>query len=382
VAEDDGRVPKSVDVAKLIGNNATTERLLNQINLGSHHAAIDVARILPDVSGIAGLADAARLVESYHLKKLAGLDLIDSYKVPEIAGIDNISKAHLSIMGSFRVGSLADMIGSQSALAALAPSLGLVEADALEGMLEGVRERHSVFGSAIEVYMDQQRAQAERITGLMETLAMPRIDPARFGIGSVFDLSKMNAFRIAGLAPDYADQYRSIFGAVNERISAFAERGAVNAFALQPDLVGGIGSLLARVFAQQEALLEQQRHLIEQTADAQQKTPSRLVQQLQTLAAIVAILQFLIIIVLQIEERTLGGDPAILDNTAAIEENTQAIEQMRGSFDLLADQLTRMHVVQEEADKNERAADVAIIEILREISDTLADQTDVEDETP
>jgi hypothetical protein len=302
--------------------------------------------------------------------------------VPEIAGIDNISKAHLSIMGSFRVGSLADMIGSQSALAALAPSLGLVEADALEGMLEGVRERHSVFGSAIEVYMDQQRAQAERITGLMETLAMPRIDPARFGIGSVFDLSKMNAFRIAGLAPDYADQYRSIFGAVNERISAFAERGAVNAFALQPDLVGGIGSLLARVFAQQEALLEQQRHLIEQTADAQQKTPSRLVQQLQTLAAIVAILQFLIIIVLQIEERTLGGDPAILDNTAAIEENTQAIEQMRGSFDLLADQLTRMHVVQEEADKNERAADVAIIEILREISDTLADQTDVEDETP
>jgi hypothetical protein len=71
-----------------------------------------------------------------------------------------------------------------------------------------------------------------------------------------------------------------------------------------------------------------------------------------------------------------------LDNTAAIEENTQAIEQMRGSFDLLADQLTRMHVVQEEADKNERAADVAIIEILREISDTLADQTDVEDETP
>ena len=371
MAEDDGQVPKRVDLAKLAGDSISTRRLRKQLKMMEpHRATIDAARILPDMSAFTEIADAARLAASSRL--------------PKLAGFDAVSKAHLSIMGSFHLGSLANMIGGQSALATLAPSLGLVETDALAGLLDGVRARHSVFGSAIEVYMDQQRAQEERITGLMKTLAMPRIDPARFGIGigSSFDLSKMNAFRIAGMAPDYADQYRSIFGAVNERISAFSGIGAVNAFALQPDLVGGIGSLLESVFAQQEALLEQQRHLIEQTADAQQTTPSRLAQQLQTLAAIIAILQFLIFIALQIEERTLGVDPAILDNTTAMEENTQAIEQMRGSFDVLADQLERMHVTQEESEENERAADVAIIGILREISDTLADQTNVEDETP
>jgi hypothetical protein len=100
------------------------------------------------------------------------------------------------------------------------------------------------------------------------------------------------------------------------------------------------------------------------------------------LAAIVAVLQFFIIIALQIEERMLGGDPATLDNTAAIEENTQAIEQMRDSFDVLAGQLERMHAVQEEDDKEERAADAAIAQILREIADTLADQAEGEEKAP
>lgn len=348
----------------------------------SHRAAIDAARILPDASAFAGIAGAARLADSYRLPELTRLGLADACKVPEIAGIGAVSKAHRSVMDSFRVGSLADMIGSQGALAALSPSLGLVKTDAFAGLLEGVRARQSALGSAIEAYMDQQRAQAERITELMEALAMPRINPASFGIGSALALGETNAFRIAGLTPDYADQYRSIFGAVNENISAFAGLGTANGFVLQPDLVGGIGSLLERAFEQQKALLEQQRQLVEQTADAQPKTPSRLEQQLYMLAAIVAVLQFFILMALEIEERMLSGDPVTLENTAAIEDNTQAIEQMRDSFDVLAGQLERMRVVQEEAGEEERAADAAIAEILREIADTLADQAEGEEEIP
>jgi hypothetical protein len=410
VAEDDGNAPKKprgIDLAKLLGDDSATGRLRKQMKaledpvglralrtalgptsaiqemMEAHRATIDAAHILPDVSALAGIADAARLAESYRPPELTGLGLADAYKIPEIAAIEAVSKTQLKIMDSFRVGSLADMIGSQSALAALAPSLGMFKTDAFGGLLEDFRVRQSAFGSALDAYMDQQRTKTRHVTGLMEALAIPRIDPASFGIGSVLALSETNAFRIAGLTPDYADLYQSVFGAVNERLSAFADlRATANASALQPDLVGGIGSLLERALAQQESLLQQQRQLFEQTADSQPKMPSRLVQQLHMLAAIVAVLQFFIIIALQIEERMLGGDPATLDNTAAIEENTQAIEQMRDSFDVLAGQLERMHAVQEEDDKEERAADAAIAQILREIADTLADQAEGEEKAP
>lgn len=411
MSEDDEPLPKrpkGVDLAKLLGDDTATGRLRKHMRvmkvledpaglralraalgptnailemMESHRAAIDAAHILPDVSVWAGIADAARLAETYRLPALTGLGLGDAYRIPEIAAIDALSKTQLKIMDSFRVGSLADMIGSQSVLAALAPSLGRYKTDAFGGLLEGFRARQSAFGSALDAYMDQQLAKTRHITGLMEALAIPRIDPASFGIGSVLALGETNAFRIAGLPPDYTDLYQSVFGTMNERLSAFASLGAAaKVSALQPDLVGGIGSLLERALARQEALLEQQGQLVEQTADRQPKTPSRLVQQLHMLAAIVAVLQFFIVIALQIEERMLGGDPATLENTTAIQENTEAIEQMRDSFDVLAGQLERMRVVQEEAGKEERAADAAIAEILREIADTLADQVEGDEE--
>ncbi len=405
MAEDDGRAPKkpkSVDLAKLVGDDTATRWLREQIKamevpedpaglralraalgptsavqemMRSHRAAIDTAHILSNVSAFARIADAARLAHSCRLPELAGLGFGDAYKVPEIVRIDAVSRAHRRIMDSFRVGSLADMIASEGALAALAPSLGLVKTDDFAGLLQGVLARQSALRSAIESYTYQQRAHVERISGLMEALAMPRIDPARFGIGSALALSETNAFRMAGLTPDYAERYRSVFGVVNERISAFVGLGAAaNKFAFKPDLVSGMGSLLERALAQQEELLEQQRQLVEKTADAQPKTPSRLVQQLHMLAAIVAVLQFFLFIALLIEERMLGGDPATLDNTDAIEENTQAIEQMRDSFDVLADQLEHMRVVQEEAGEQERAANAVITEIMREIAGALVDE--------
>ena len=399
MAEGNGRAPnrpKSVDLAKLMGDDTAAGRLRKQMKamgvigdpaglrafraalgptsaiqevMGSHRAAIDAARILPDVSAFAGIANAARLA--------------DAYKVQEIAGIAAVGKAHHRIMDSFRVGSLADMVGSQGELAALAPFQGLVETDAFVGLLEDVRARQSALSSSIEAYMDQQRAQTERIAGLMKALAMPRIDPARFGIGSALALGETNAFRIAGLTPDYADQYRSVVGAVNERISAFTRlETAANAFALQPDLVGRIGNLLERALAQQEALFEQQRQLVEKTTDAKPRRQTLIAERLTIIQAVVTILFTMFCVYVMLEERLAGDDPATLDNTAAIKENTQAIEQMRGSFDVLAGQLERMRMVQEEAGEKERAADAAIAEILREIADTLACRAEGEEDLP
>jgi hypothetical protein len=337
--------------------------------LEAHRSAIDAIRIRPDMSTVVGIADLARMA--------------DAYRLPEIAGIGALGEAHRSVVDTFRVGSLADIIGTQNSFAAFAPSLSLMENETIARMLEGVRAHQLVLESAIGAYMDQHRAQAERITSMVEAMAMPRLDLDRLGIGSALRFGDTNAFKLAGLTPDYADQFRSITGAVNERISAFTGLGsAVEAFALQPDLVSGIGSLLERALAQQETLLEQQRHLIEQAWDAKPRHQTLIAERLTIIVAIVTILQFCIFIALQVEERMIGGDPATLANTAAIERNTQTLGQMRGSFDALADQLDRVRAMQEESGEEDRAADAAIAEILREIADTLADEADGEEEVP
>ncbi|MFV0475556.1 MAG: hypothetical protein ACK5MQ_15300 [Pikeienuella sp.] len=139
---------------------------------------------------------------------------------------------------------------------------------------------------------------------------------------------------------------------------------------------------MERTLAHQETLIEQQRQLSEQAADAPPRRQTLIAERLTIIAAIATILQFFILIALLIEERMIGGDPATLANTAAIERNTQAIGQMRGSFDALADQLERMRAIQEEAGDEEKAADEAIAEILREIASMLADQAEGKEESP
>lgn len=397
MADDEGEAskrPKGVDLAQFVGDDRATGRLRDQIErmkalsgsgralkaalgptnavqrlLETHRSAIDATRILPEVSALAGIAEAARMANSYRL--------------PEIAGIGALGEASRSVFESFRVGSLVDMFGTQSALAAFSSSLSLLENDTITRMLEGVRAHQIVFDSAISAYMDQHRAQAERIASMAEALAMPRVDPARLGIGSALALGETNVFKLAGLKRDYVDDFRSATAALNERIQAFAGLGsAVEAFALRPDLVSGIGSLLERALAQQESLLEQQRQLAEQAAAARPRRQTLLAERLTIIAAIVTILQFWIFIALQIEERMTGGDPATLANTAAVEQNTLAIGKMRGSFEALSDQLEQMRTAQVDAGEAESAADAGIGEILREIADTLADKANGDDETP
>ncbi|MGB3466552.1 MAG: hypothetical protein WBA74_14830, partial [Cyclobacteriaceae bacterium] len=381
LTENDGRRPKSVDLAKLAGNGTAAGRLRKQMK--AMEAFENPAGLRALRATLGPTSAIQKMMEPHRAVIDATRILPDAYKMPEISGINVIGEAHRRITDAFRVGSFADMIGNQGVLAALAPSLGIMKTDDFTGVLEGIRARQSVLGSVVEAYMDQQRAQAERTKGMVEALAMPRIDPARLSISSALALSDTNAFRIAGLTTDYAEQYRFIFGAVNERIGALARIGAVaNTFALQPDLVGGIGSLLERALAQQQALLEQQRQLAEQAADAQPRRQTLIAERIGIINAIVSVLWITLCTYIIFEERLAGGDSVALANTAAIEENTRIIEQVRQSFDGLADQLERMHAVQEEAGEKEKAADEAIAEILREIADTLADQVEGEEEAP
>ena len=157
---------------------------------------------MPDTSTFTGIENAARIAGAYCLPEIRGIA-----GLADPAGIHALGKAHRSALASFRIGSLAKMIGSQNAIAAFAPTLGVMKNDALAHMLEGVRAQQSVFQSAIGAYMDQQRAQAERITGMIDALAIPRFDPATLGIGSALSLAETSAFKIAGLTPDYAEQF-------------------------------------------------------------------------------------------------------------------------------------------------------------------------------
>lgn len=318
------------------------------------------------------------------LAKLVSRRSATGYQREEIERLERMFRdVPRSGLDSFHIGSLAEMIESQKAIASFAPTLGLMKNDALAQMIEGVRSQQSAFQSAIGAYMDEQRVQAERLKSMINALAIPRFDLATHSIAGALALGETNAFRIAGLTPDYNKQFLSITDALNERLSAFDQFGAATkALALQPDLLGGIGSLLERALAQQASLLEQQQMLLEQTVDGQPKASWRLAEQINMIAAIVAILQFLIFIAVQIESRITGGDPETLENTAAIEENTQTLEEMRGAFNTLADELERMRSTQVEASEEERAAETAMAGILREIADTLTKQEDRQEGGP
>ena len=88
-------------------------------------------------------------------------------------------------------------------------------------------------------------------------------------------------------------------------------------------MVGGIGSLLERALAQQEALLEQQRQVVVETHPRRQ---TLIAEQLTIINAIVAILSIMLSVYVMLDEHSAGGDAATRANTAAIEENTRTLE--------------------------------------------------------
>lgn len=121
--------------------------------------------------------------------------------------------------------------------------------------------------------------------------------------------------------------------------------------------------MLARSIAAQEALVDEYR---EAAKDA--KVEAAFHRRYATISMVINILMFLLAFALQIEER-------ITDKDEAVRANTEAVRELQQSFDGMATQMKRMNDLQESASADEQAADAAIADILREIADSLADQS-------
>lgn len=78
------------------------------------------------------------------------------------------------------------------------------------------------------------------------------------------------------------------------------------------------------------------------------------------------------LVALEIEDRLLD------DEGAAIRANTETMEQMQVSIDALTSQLREVTAAQEAATEQDRAADAAITDLLREIAGSLSDQEEPE----
>lgn len=202
--------------------------------------------------------------------------------------------------------------------------------------------------------------------GVTRALDLPRIGATFAALdigkyGRIFD--SVNALRSLGLDPEFGDRFSILATGLTEQMQAMSRIGSIaSAAQIGLGLSGSIEEMLARTIAAQEALAEQEQAPVDET------TRQRLARQLHLLASICAILSFFMWVALEIEDRLSD------DEDAAIRANTETMEQMQVSIDALTSQLQKVTAAQEAATEQDRAADAAIADLLREIADSLADE--------
>jgi len=202
-------------------------------------------------------------------------------------------------------------------------------------------------------------ARALNLTRIGDTFAA--LDIGKYG--RIFD--NANTLRGLGLGADFGHRFSILATGLTEQIQVLGQIGSIAAAAqIGLGLSGSIEQMLARTIAAQEALAEQEQAPVDETAR------QRLARQLQLLCNIIAILSFFMMVALELEDRLSD------DEDAAIRANTQTMEQMQVSIDALTSQLQEVTAAQEAATEQDRVADMAITELLKEIADSLADRVD------
>jgi len=206
--------------------------------------------------------------------------------------------------------------------------------------------------------------------GITRALDLPRIGDTFAALdigkyGRIFD--NVNALRGLGLGPEFGDRFGILATGLTEQMQALGQIGSIaSAAQFGLGLSGSIEEMLARTIAAQEALAEQEQVPVDET------TRQRLARQVHLLASICAISSFFMWVALEIEDRLAD------DKDAAIRANTETMEQMQVSIDALTSQLQEVTAAQEAATEQDRAADAAIADLLREIADSLSDQEGTE----
>jgi hypothetical protein len=266
----------------------------------------------------------------------------------------------------------------------IAPSLlDRSKLDSPFGRLAADMERQSKIFGSMSLGIDRQLGlmpsilrdfESSYALGITQALDLPRIgdtfaslDIGRYGRN--FD--NVNALSNLGLGSEFGDRFSVLATSLTKQMQALGQIGSIAAAAqVGLGLSANIEELLARTIAAQDALAEQEQAPVDET------TRQRITHQLQLLCNIIAILSFFMMVALEIEDRLSD------DEDAAIRANTVAMEQIQVSIGTLTSQLQDMTAAQEAETEQERAADAAITNLLREIADSLVAQPETVGSNP
>jgi HPt (histidine-containing phosphotransfer) domain-containing protein len=312
------------------------------------------------------------------------------------SGVGRLGAAHKAALGLGASGVFADMARQSEQLRRIVDPVGLrsltmdidrasfgvsqsildsLKVDSPFGRLAADMERQSKMFDGLTLGIDQQLGLIPNILrdfessyalGVTRALDLQHIGDAFAALdigryGRIFD--NASALRGLGLGPEFGDRFSILATGLTEQLQALGQIGSIaSAAQIGLGLSGSIEEMLARTIAAQEALAEQEQVPVDET------TRQRLTRQVHLLASICAILSFFMWVALEIEDRLAD------DKDAAIRANTETMEQMQVSIGALTSQLQEVTAVQEAATEQDRAADAAIADLLREIADSLADQ--------
>jgi hypothetical protein len=275
------------------------------------------------------------------LSRLSALTTQNNSISQAIASVTGISDQWAHIRGLSAATRLAEEIRANQAIY-LQPASML--ADLYSRPMSGVQEALQA------LTLPQFRA--------LDALALDRIS------GTV---ARADIFKSLGLPAAFDSDFRSVTSLLSDQLSAVTSPQGFAAAAGAAVLPGAIESLLARSLEAQETLLAEHRE-----SEAEARVDARFHRRAAVLMGIINILMFLLAVAMNIEDW-------VSDDDAALRENTRAVQEMRQSFDEMTEQMQRMQSSQEAGDEAERAADAAIIDLLRDISETLEAQSASDD---
>lgn len=378
MADEDDDKPKGSDISKLATDSADDHSaatgLAKQVaeiqtgsramqaafqGIGEISATEQAAKALAPYSGIQEQINVTFGVG--HFAQIAAQQDVLNSLLPDIKG-------HLSAMSG-----VSDLIVQQSAIKdAIASISALPESwaniyglSATARLAEEMRERHAIYLQPASAFADLHKDVLADTNESIRALIFPQLNALdALGIDRIANaFSHADVFKSLGMASVLDDDIRSVTTQLNEHVSGILGASilteAIRTATFPADAFGAIEGLLARSLEAQEALLEEHR-----ASEADAKKEASFHRRMVTLTAVINILMLLLAMAMQVDSWLADGD-------AAVRENTRAIHEMSESFDAMAVQVEGMQATQEKANEAEQTADAALVDILRDIAETL-----------
>lgn len=313
--------------------------------------------------------------------------------------LSGIGAAQKSMLGLRTLGSLTDIARQSEQLRQIADPFGLrafttavdqatfgvsqsflnsVKVDGAFAQLAVEIERQSKFFRSLSLDIDNPLGLMPSILrdlgtsiglGVTRALDLPSMGATFAALdigkyGQIFDSAI--ASRRLGLGPEFGEQFSIISVGLSQQMQTIGQIGTIASTAqIGLGLSGNIEEMLARTIAAQDALVEEYR-----AAAGNAEIEAVFHRRNATISTIINLLMFLLALALQIEER-------MTDRDEAVRANTEAVRSLQQSFESMATQMERMQIHAVSASEEDQAADAAITDLLREIANNLAEQSDM-----